>query len=50
MRLNPYFLIGQDLTCDPQMMRLKDEFLNLIGDGHKLDKIEMNNKAGGYVM
>jgi hypothetical protein len=25
--------IGQEITCDPQMMRLKDEFLNLIGKG-----------------
>ena len=29
--------IGQDITCDPQMMRLKNEFLNLIGEGHSLD-------------
>jgi hypothetical protein len=26
-------IIGQEITCDPQMMRLKDEFLNLIGKG-----------------
>jgi hypothetical protein len=38
------------MTCDPQMIRLKDEFLNLIGEGLSLDKTQINIKAGGYVM
>jgi len=31
-------ILGQDITCDPQMIRLKDEFLNLIGECLNLDE------------